>query len=159
VPDLIDAVEFLTGPGHQNRETAFRRGDEEAKELAMWDEIVACEEAGKSWPGWARKALVVYAKKKYADLKFAGQQRIMDDYATFEAVELCLKYQSHTTKSGQVKPFTLRGAFRTVAKSESPEAIQNVRRSYERARKRNENGYYTSHLFLKMLSARAKKSS
>jgi hypothetical protein len=75
----------------------------------MWDEIVACEEAGKSWPEWARKALVVYAKKRYAHIQFAGQRLILNDYATFEHVSMYLK-RTYTTKGGKIKPFTLRRA-------------------------------------------------
>jgi hypothetical protein len=40
------------------REEAFRAGNA----LALWDEILVCEEANRPKPEWARQALIEYAK-------------------------------------------------------------------------------------------------
>jgi hypothetical protein len=162
VPEIMDAVDFFIASQRVDRETVFKHGNPELKELAMWDEIVECEEANKPKPEWARKALVAYAKQRYANIKFDEQHRILDDYARFEAVQRYLK-KSHKTKSGKLKPFTLRRACLSVAIDEGkgkramePEVIQHIRRAYERACERNEKGFYSSSLFRKMLSTRTK---
>ena len=52
MPEITDAVDFFIASQRVDRETVFKHGNPELKELAMWDEIVECEEANKPKPEW-----------------------------------------------------------------------------------------------------------
>jgi len=151
---------LIGGQSAPDRETIFLHGDKPAiRNLALWDEILECEEANKPKPEWARKALIQYAKNKYAGIKHRGQHQIMDDYLAFVIVRSNLT-QTYRPKSGKPRRFSLRRACEHAARriyqnipvaKLTAEHIQNIRRAYERALQRNKKGYYVSYPFLKML--------
>lgn len=133
---------------------------DEGTELGLWDALLFCHDTKEPLPKWLIEALVNYAKRKYGKSKWRGQRQILDDHIAFKEVEYYLKC-SYRTKGGKVKRFTLRGACRRVAMDNSrnrnvktprdlaPEAIQNVRRAYERGRKRELTDFYMSDLFVR----------
>jgi hypothetical protein len=195
-----DMVDFLYGDlsdrPMMDRESTYRRAENLAvRELAMWDEILECEEADRPKPEWAKQALIDYAKRKYERVKHREQRQILDDYRVFEVVSAYLK-QTHKPKRGKAKPFSLRRACQKhlvnlysaskktwtaeeevditrimkakgltretaiqkyIQEKISHEEIQTVRRAYERALDRNKKGFYTSRLFLKILSESEKR--
>lgn len=102
MPEIADVVAFMMAAGHtDDRKYFYEHSDAEVRELAMWDEVVECEESNKPKPEWAKKALIAYAKERYESVKFAEQQRILDDYAIWEVVQSNLKHQPNKTKSGK----------------------------------------------------------
>lgn len=163
-----DFIAFLFESGNTNdREKVFRQGESATvRELALWDEILACEERNKPKPEWARQGLIEYAKTKFERIKHDEQRQIIEDYAVFELVQH-FRTKIHRPKRGKAKPFTLNRAFQHAAqewypKQEiTPSLIQNVRRSYVRTLKRNERGFYISGQILKeqeiVARSRAKK--